>query len=123
MWPYFPKHEFDRIGSNPYKMDKDFMEKLVDLRMKLDCPMRINSAYRSPEHNNRVSASGLNGPHTTGRAIDIGIAGMNAHAMVALAMNMGFTGVGVYQTGPWNDRFIHLDDLSATETRPRPRIW
>ncbi|MCK5013226.1 MAG: DUF882 domain-containing protein [Candidatus Omnitrophica bacterium] len=104
-------------------MNPEFMEKLVDLREALNSPMRINSAYRTPEHNSRVSSSGLNGPHTTGKAIDIGIAGEPAYHMVLLAMSMGFTGIGVRQSGDWNGRFIHLDCLENEETRPRPALW
>lgn len=122
-WPYFPQSEFDRIGSDLSKMDPDFMEKLVDLREKLGRPMRVNSAYRTPEHNNRVSGSGLNGPHTTGRAVDIGIAGKGAYELVMLAMIMGFTGIGIKQHGPWGGRYIHLDDLANSETRPREALW
>lgn len=96
---------------------KDFMLKVQVLRDQLGFSMPVTSAARCPKHNAAVSATGINGPHTTGRAIDIGVRGEQAVMLIKAALNSGFTGIGVSQKG--TSRFIHLDDLQ----HGRPTIW
>jgi len=103
-------------------MDPDFMKKLVELRRFLGFPIILASAYRCPEHNQEVSNTGPNGPHTTGRAIDAKLYGQRAYALVKAAPNFGFTGIGVNQKGDIGSRFIHLDDLTEMP-HPRPWVW
>jgi hypothetical protein len=76
---------------------------------------------RCPEHNAKVSSTGYAGPHTTGRAIDIGVSHGRALELVRMALTSGFTGIGINQKG--NARFIHLDDIPDGEGQPRPTIW
>jgi uncharacterized protein YcbK (DUF882 family) len=97
--------------------DQDFMDKVEQLRTTLGFPLPVTSAARCPAHNAAVSATGRAGPHTTGRAIDIGVRGDRAVALIKAALNLGFTGIGIAQKG--NSRFIHLDDLQEG----RPTIW
>lgn len=97
--------------------EQDFMNKVEQLRMSVGFPLTVTSAARCPEYNSKVSTTGRTGPHTTGRAIDLGVSGSQAYYLVSAALNMGFTGIGINQKG--NGRFIHLDDL----TNPRPAIW
>jgi zinc D-Ala-D-Ala carboxypeptidase len=101
--------------------DRDFMEKVEALRVKCGFAFRVTSAARCPSHNAKVSATGRSGPHTTGRAIDVGCIGKEALAVVRNALSMGFSGIGVNQKG--NARFIHLDDLPEAPGQPRPWIW
>lgn len=101
-------------------MHPDFMKKLVALRVYLDFPFPLSSAFRCPEHNQRVSSTGAAGPHTTGRAVDITVRGEQAFQILAEAARFGFTGIGVAQKG--STRFIHLDDLESPE-HPRPWVW
>ncbi len=100
-------------------MSVKFMKSLESLRTIYGQPMKVTSAYRCPRHNAAVSSTGATGPHTTGCAVDVSIAGEAAYKLVALAVTMGFTGIGIKQSGPWPGRFIHLDTL----TDNRPRIW
>jgi uncharacterized protein YcbK (DUF882 family) len=100
---------------------KDFMDKIEALRLSVGFALPVTSAARCPDHNARVSGSGRTGPHTTGRAIDFGVFGSKAHAVLTAALARGFTGIGVQQKG--GGRFIHLDDLPATSQRPRPYVW
>jgi uncharacterized protein YcbK (DUF882 family) len=95
----------------------DFMAKVQALRDELGFALPVTSAARCPAHNAAVSATGRAGPHTTGRAIDIGVRGDRAVALVKAALNHGFTGIGIAQKGV--SRFIHLDDLQEG----RPTIW
>ena len=101
----------------------DFMEKVETLRVKLGRPLRVSSAARCPEHNAKVSATGLTGPHTTGRAIDLLCSGLVAYEVMELAFNMSFTGIGVSQKGEHLKRFIHIDDLTNAAGQPRPTVW
>lgn len=100
---------------------QDFMDKVQKLRERFDRPLRVTSAARCPSHNARVSKTGATGPHTTGRAIDLGVSGTDAYMLLNLALAEGFSGIGVNQVG--GSRFIHLDDLPNSPTTPRPWVW
>lgn len=100
---------------------QDFMDKVEALRVAVGFPMRVTSAARCPAHNARVSGTGRTGPHTTGRAIDLGVSHAQAHAVLSEAVKAGFTGIGVQQKG--GGRFIHLDDLPDAPGQPRPTVW
>lgn len=126
MWrwaPEFMPHEFiNKRDSGQLIICPEFMDKLHHLRRKFARPMAINSSYRTPAYNNRISKTGFKGPHTTGRAVDIRVAGDHAYALINLAFQHGFTGIGINQKGSWDGRFVHLDDLTYPE-HPRPRVW
>lgn len=102
-------------------IEPDFLFRLDGLRDAVGFPLRVSSGYRCPAHNARVSSTGEDGPHTTGRAVDLAVTHWQAYQVVAAAVKLGFTGIGVKQhdTG----RFIHIDDLQADVGRPRPTIW
>ena len=103
-------------------MDSDFMQRLDDLRERYGKSLRVTSGYRCPEHNSNVSSTGASGPHTSGKAIDFGVSRGDGHALLEIAMSMNFSGIGIAQKG--SGRFIHLDDLTATETNNmRPWLW
>lgn len=84
--------------------------------------MVVSSGYRCPTHNDRVSSTGRDGPHTKG-AFDILVAGARALELVEIAREEGFTGIGVSQKGPHDKRFVHLDDLPNEAGQPRPWLW
>ena len=93
-------------------MDADFIQRLDDLRER----------FAKPQHNSNVSSTGASGPHTSGKAIDFGVSRDDAHALLRIAMDMNFSGIGIAQKG--SGRFIHLDDLTASETNNmRPWLW
>jgi zinc D-Ala-D-Ala carboxypeptidase len=123
-WKYFSLDELKckccKCGSTGLEMDKSFMEKLIFLREAMKIPFVISSAYRCPAHNAKESKTGEAGPHTTGKAVDILMHGADALKLVHYALNAGFTGIGVKQSGI--GRFIHIDTLSAPDY-PRPIIW
>lgn len=127
-WPgvrYFKPHEFKcRCGvceSDGLEMSQEFIRKLDDLRHRLNHPLRVSSGYRCPDYNASLSTTGRDGPHTTGRAVDIAVSGQRAFNVVTQASLGGwFSGIGVHQRGDFSGRFIHLDDLMGDT---RPRIW
>jgi zinc D-Ala-D-Ala carboxypeptidase len=102
-------------------MSPAFMDSLEQLRSAYGKPMPITSGYRCPKHNAAVSNTGGDGPHTTGRAADIGVRGSDAKRLLSEALKLGFTGIGINQKG--NARFIHVDDLPNGATCPRPTVW
>lgn len=121
-YKYFSSKELqckcNTCKSTGHEMKKELMEPLIVLRETLGFPFPINSAYRCPYHNNGVSKTGFNGPHTTGLAIDIGVYIEKATQLVAEAYRMRvFRGFGIKQKGLWRTRFIHLDVLD------RDAIW
>jgi zinc D-Ala-D-Ala carboxypeptidase len=99
----------------------DFMQKVERLRVVCNFPFVVTSAARCPNHNDRVSKTGRTGPHTTGRAIDIGVSHDRAYNLIVKALQLGFTGIGVNQKG--DGRFVHVDDLMGEDGNTRPRVW
>lgn len=118
---YFSDAELGCSCCGKNLVDQEFLSKLNALRAFLDFPFNVTSGYRCPDHNENVSSTGRNGPHTTGRAVDIFCSHKQAFDIVTNARNFGFTGIGVKQRG--EGRFIHLDTLSETPNRPRPHVW
>ena len=123
VYPYFPEAEFNALGCSAADMDPGFMARLVAVRRRLGFPLILRSAYRTPEHNMRVSRTGRAGPHTTGRAVDIWLYDARVFDLMEAARVEGMTGIGLDLSGPVSTRFVHLDDLPAGPDRPRPWIW
>lgn len=119
-WPHFSIAELACPHCGEIDMDFDFMDKLEYVRTKYNRPMVVTSGYRCPEYNNQVSDTGLDGPHTTGKAVDIHVYGRNAHLLIWWAFDGGFQGIGVHQRGPYKERFVHFDTLEGGH---RPWIW
>ncbi len=121
----FSRTEFlCKCGCGRADMDPGFMANLQKVRQYFGRALVVTSGFRCPDHNDAVSHSGRDGPHTTGRAVDLAIAGEDAFFVIQEAIESGeFTGVGVKQKGAWGGRFIHLDNLENDAGSPRPRVW
>ena len=122
-WAHFSIEELTcHCGCGQMKMNHDFMEAIAGMRDEVDWPFIVSSAYRCPEYNARISKSGtgLNGPHTHGRAMDVVLFGHRAHKFGDLAYQWGMTGFGYKQHGEHSQRFIHIDDM---EHELRPNVW
>ena len=117
-WPHFPHEELSCKGSGECRMDNTFMLKLVNLRKAYGKPMTVTSAYRSPEYNSNIGGA-KGSAHVQGKAVDIAIQYGEAYKVLALALEMGFTGIGVSQKG--RGRFLHIDTLDDPDKRPT--IW
>jgi len=120
-WKHFTLGEFRCRHCGENKIERDFIDKLDELRESCGFALVVTSGYRCPEHNANVSSTGLAGPHTTGRAVDFLVSREQALRLMALAIVQGFTGIGVNQKGA--GRFIHLDDLPNAPGQPRPTCW
>ena len=120
-WTNFRPEEFACKADDSLIVEPEFMDRLQGLRHRVGLPFIVTSGYRTPAYNARVSpTTGLTGPHTTGRAVDIRIAGPAVYDILKAAMMFGFTGIGLKQHDPHDGRFLHLDDLVGDK---RPRIW
>jgi uncharacterized protein YcbK (DUF882 family) len=118
-WPHFSlTHEWACKGDGTVKVDTQFMDRLEELRMRCGFALPINSGYRSPAYNQQVSSTGDDGPHTTGKACDIHVEGVRAFTLISIALQMGFTGLGIQQKGPAASRYIHIDDAHDL-----PTLW
>ena len=124
IWEHFTIEELQCPCCGKMEMNHAFMNEVVELRKEADFPFPVNSGYRCPQYNSTLSSTGPTGPHTTGRALDIGVSGNRAHRLVELAMRRGFTGIGIKQHGAHGKRFVHIDNLSGHDTQgKRPWIW
>lgn len=123
-WEFFDLSELKckcgQCNSTGLEMSDSFMQMMVAIREKLGFPLNVSSAYRCPHYNNIVAETGLNGPHTTGKALDIVLRGEPALRLIGAAIDAGMMGVGVSQKT--YDRFIHLD-MCESPQYPRPNIW
>ena len=116
-YPNFSRSELACKHTGKCNMHPDFMERLQKLRTLYGKPMKVSSGYRDPSHPIEANKP-LPGFHTTGRAADIAVQGADAVKLLTLALQVGFTGIGIQQKG--GGRFIHLDDVVSSF---RPNIW
>jgi uncharacterized protein YcbK (DUF882 family) len=75
---------------------------LQALRDVLNKPIKINSGYRSPEHNKAIGGAS-NSLHTLGLAADVVVDGVTPIQIASIARDLGFGGVKAYPT------FTHID--------------
>ena len=118
-WPHFLPAELRCRCCGLYLRVPEFLDRLEELRRTVGVPLKVTSGYRCPAYNAKVSTTGSEGPHTTGRAVDLLVSHETAYKVAAAGLELGFTGLGIKQHGPAAARFLHLDDLA----RGRPRIW
>src|SRR5690606_42128115 len=64
-----------KCGCGRNEIQEELVDKLDKLRGIMRIPFRITSGFRCPVHNEKVSSTGRNGPHTTGFAADILLSG------------------------------------------------
>ena len=122
MWEYFSVDELKCKGTDECEMDEGFMKKLEALRHEFNEPMIVSSGYRHESYN-QVIRGAKNSPHLYGKAVDVVISGKSAYRLMKLAIEHGFTGIGVSQRGPHEKRFLHIDTMENSDTHPRPWIW
>jgi zinc D-Ala-D-Ala carboxypeptidase len=124
MFKYFTLDELKckcgECNSTGAEMDIEFMRTLDTIREACGFPLFLSSAYRCPTYNQKVSSTGLAGPHTTGMAVDVLVRGEKAIVFLGKCIEAKITGYGIQQKG--SGRFIHIDILTAPEF-PRPTIY
>ena len=80
------------------------MDKLQALRDRLDKPLIVRSAYRSPEHNRAVGGA-KRSKHLIGAAFDIAMENHDPVVFETAAREVGFLGFGFYP----RSGFMHVD--------------
>jgi zinc D-Ala-D-Ala carboxypeptidase len=105
--PHFQSWEFDSddVPGSGLNMKPEFVVMLEALRRLMGKGFRINSGFRTPEHNRDVGGAPASG-HLTGEAVDIRTLGWTKRErtdLILYARKLGFGGVGIAST------FIHID--------------
>lgn len=81
--------EFESPDTREVKVDNILLGKLQSLRSALKKPIKINSAYRTPEHNIAVGGA-KKSRHLYGRAVDISIRNLDVNEVIIKANAIGF---------------------------------
>ena len=116
-WVNFKLEEFEcQCGCGHVSVHSDLLDLLQTARNELG-PITITSAYRCPEHNDKVSSTGLSGPHTTSKACDIHVSNSQHRKQLIDYFSNKVTGLGIAKT------FIHIDIISPEELTHRPNCW
>ena len=93
------------------KMDKEFLIKLDRAREVAQIPFKINSAYRTPEHNAKIGGK-PNSSHLKGLAVDISVTNSRQRFIVLKALlDTGFNRIGIAKS------FIHVDDDKSKDSQ------
>ncbi|HOF03672.1 MAG TPA: D-Ala-D-Ala carboxypeptidase family metallohydrolase [Atribacterota bacterium] len=106
---YFYLDEFQCPCCQQVMLYSLLLEKLIELRYKIEKPVIINSGYRCPSNNLEVGGVS-NSYHLLGRAADIFVPKMVLAELFQAARNVGFTGIGFYPAR----NFLHLDIRSSS---------
>lgn len=116
-YPNFSESEFRCKHCGKVNMEPDFLSRLQAVRTAYGKPMIVTSGYRCSDHpiEKRKAKPGA---HALGLAADVAVRGGDAYLVLKLALEQGFTGIGINQKGP--GRYLHLD--TSTEA-PRPNVW
>ena len=116
MLKYFTYEEFaspDVPHSGEY-MDSKFLSMLDNARHIAGIPFKINSGWRTIEHNREVGGK-PNSSHIVGKAADIGYNNSRERWIIITALqDAGFNRLGVAKT------FVHVD---SDDTKAGNVIW
>ena len=118
-WCNFTPDEVKCSHCGELKINSDIMDFLQQARNDLG-PLYITSGYRCSEHNNNISSTGPNGPHTTGKALDISVKDSKHRKELITYFAPKVPGLGIAKS------FIHIDILTAEdgfEMRPNSRVY
>ena len=95
-------------------MDDDFLSMLDNAREIAGIPFKINSGYRTIEHNYEAGGK-PNSSHIVGKAADISVKGSRQRWIITEALiQAGFNRIGIAKT------FIHVD---SDDTKDANVIW
>ena len=116
-WENFKPEELSCSHCGALNIHEDIMDLLQEARGVLG-PLSITSGYRCPEHNNKISSTGLSGPHTTGKAIDISVRDSQHRKLLIDYFAPQVQGLGIAKS------FIHIDLLYEEDGfEMRPNSW
>ena len=111
----FKVREFrSKDGADEILIDSELVEFLQIIRNWAKAPVIINSAYRTPEHNQAIGGSSTS-YHVKGCAADFGVNGKTVKEVAAFAEMRGVPGIGAYDRE--HGEHIHID------TRSKQYFW
>ena len=101
---HFNWNEFDSRGTFRGGLTPDVQRNVLFLMFKLEAvrylggqrPLRVNSAFRTPDHNRSVGGA-RNSQHQYGIAADITLDGTDPTQLASLCKRCGFSGVKAYR--------------------------
>jgi uncharacterized protein YcbK (DUF882 family) len=118
---YFTLDEFDSpdLPNSGINMDANFLSMLDDARHMADIPFKINSGYRTKEHNieiyRRLGKKPIDSAHLKGKAADISCSTSRERWIIITALqDAGFNRIGIA------NNFIHVD---SDESKSPNVIW
>jgi len=118
---YFTLDEFDSpdLPNSGINMDANFLSMLDDARHMADIPFKINSGYRTQEHNieiyRRLGKKPIDSAHLKGKAADISCSTSRERWIIITALqDAGFNRIGIA------NNFIHVD---SDENKSPNVIW
>lgn len=116
-WCNFTPDEFRCKCCKRLEIASELVDLLQKAREELG-PLMITSAYRCPDHNSKVSSTGISGPHTSGYAVDIHVSNSQHRKQLLSYFADKVTGLGIAKT------FIHIDLLKPEDGfEVRPNCW
>jgi len=113
---HFSINEFDSpdLPNSGLNMDSDFLQMLDMAREIANIPFKINSGYRTKEHNKKVGGKS-DSSHLVGKAVDIAYSNSRDRWIIITALQeAGFNRLGIAKT------FVHTD---SDQTKSRNVIW
>jgi len=113
---HFSINEFDSpdLPNSGLNMDNDFLQMLDMAREIANIPFKINSGYRTKEHNEKVGGKPQSS-HLVGKATDIAYKDSRERYIIITALqDAGFNRLGIAKT------FVHTD---SDETKSPDVIW
>lgn len=119
-WKNFTESEMACRETGEQGIKPELMDKLQAVRDMFNKPLVVSSGYRSPNHSAERKKKEP-GSHSTGLAVDLRVSHFDAYRLVQIALQHGFTGIGIRQHG--SERFVHLDVCPSRDVAPRPAIW
>jgi len=117
-YPQFAEREFQCKHTGLCRMQEEFMDKLLAIRLEFGKSMKISSGYRHPTHPTEAKKDSSTGEHTTGMCCDVAVQGGDALRLLDIALQHGITRIGIQQKS--TGRFIHL---GMSTKHANPAIW